>query len=175
MFNPALRQNLGAWYVVLDESDPVVSADDSLVGNITAQNSYLAGQNPRYSVGGANADLFEIVNNKTLQVKPGQDVTPGIYEVSVQATGPDLFGTSNSKTVSVRSPVPGDTAPPTFISASYSTGAGKLTITFNETISRTVHYDRMHIRDMGDSTGGLSLDGADHKNHLQQYHHSHPV
>ena len=40
------------------------------------------------------------------------------------------------------------------------TGDGRLLITFSEPLNGTIHYDRMHIRNAGESTGGVSLDGA---------------
>ena len=48
--------------------------------------------------------------------------------------------------------------PPVFVSATYNTGTGILNITFNKPLDpTTIHYDRLHIRDTGDSSGGLSL------------------
>ncbi|MBI1657309.1 MAG: hypothetical protein IS632_00820, partial [Thaumarchaeota archaeon] len=52
-----------------------------------------------------------------------------------------------------------DTTPPALASSSYNTGIGILNITFSEPLNGTaIHYDRMHIRDTGRSTGGLTLD-----------------
>ena len=46
-----------------------------------------------------------------------------------------------------------DTAPPVFSSATYSTGSGQLAITFSESLNGTVHLDRLHVRDSGESAG----------------------
>ena len=53
-----------------------------------------------------------------------------------------------------------DTAPPVFSSATYSTGSGQLAITFSESLNGTVHLDRLHVRDSGQSSGGATLTGA---------------
>jgi len=47
----AFDQNLGSWYIVLD--DDAINYDDApgTVGSITAQNSFLDGQNPVYGIG----------------------------------------------------------------------------------------------------------------------------
>ena len=42
-------------------------------------------------------------------------------------------------------------------SATYAAGNGTLTIEFNVPLSGTVNYDRLHIRDAGQGSGGLSL------------------
>ena len=51
-----------------------------------------------------------------------------------------------------------DGIPPTLVSSSYNTGTGILRMAFSEPLGPTIHYDRMHIRDTGRSTGGLTLD-----------------
>ena len=53
-----------------------------------------------------------------------------------------------------------DTSPPTFTSAAYSTGSGKLAITFSESLNDTAHPNRLHIRDTGESSGGVTLSGT---------------
>ena len=60
-----------------------------------------------------------------------------------------------------------DTTPPEFASAAYHTGMGKLTITFDEGVP-IPDYSKMHIRDSGNSTGGITLVDVDatYQNHL---------
>ncbi len=97
----SFSQNLGSWYVALNDTNPLVWEDDRLVSGISTQNAYLAGQNPTYSLTGLNADLFVLVGD-TLQLKPDRNVTAGItYLVIVEVTGSDLFGTGNSRGISV--------------------------------------------------------------------------
>ena len=50
-----------------------------------------------------------------------------------------------------------DITPPTFVSATYSTGNGSLVITFSETVS-SVDYAKLHVRDQGAAAGGITLD-----------------
>ena len=146
-------RNLGDWYVVLD--DTIMSeASETLV--ISAQNAYLDGQNPTYVVNDANF----VVAGGALAVKPGRSVLPGTYNVTVTVGG--VIGehrdTLHSRTIQIT--VEGDTAPPTILSAAYLTGNGTLTVTFSEPLNGTVHHDRIHIRDAGQSSGGISLDDA---------------
>ena len=51
-----------------------------------------------------------------------------------------------------------DGIPPVLLSSSYNTGTGILSMTFSEPLDPAIHYDRLHIRDIGRSTGGLTLD-----------------
>ena len=97
----SFSQNLGSWYVTLDDTNPVVWATDRIVSRISAQNGYLASQTFTYSLAGLNADLFVLVGD-TLQLKPDRNVTAGItYLVIVEVTGSDLFGTNNTRGISV--------------------------------------------------------------------------
>ena len=146
-------RNLGDWYVVLD--DTIMSeASETLV--ISAQNAYLDGQNPTYVVNDAR---FAVADG-ALAVKPGRSAPPGTYNVTVTVGG--VIGehrdTLHSRTIQVT--VEGDAAPPTILSAAYLTGNGTLTVTFSEPLNGTIHYDRLHVRDAGQSSGGISLDEA---------------
>lgn len=58
-----------------------------------------------------------------------------------------------------------DLDPPTFSSAIYSTGDGTLTITFSEPLNGTIRYGFLHIRDAGESSGGIALDGTSSQSH----------
>ena len=146
-------RNLGDWYVVLD--DTIMSeANETLV--ISAQNAYLDGQNPTYVVNDAR---FAVADG-ALAVKPGRSAPPGTYNVTVTVGG--VIGehrdTLHSRTIQVT--VESDAAPPTILSAAYLTGNGTLTVTFSEPLNETIHYDRLHVRDAGQSSGGISLDEA---------------
>ena len=97
----SFSQNLGSWYVALDDTNPVVWATDRIVSRISTQNGYLADQNFTYSLAGLNADLFVLVGD-TLQIKPDRNVTAGTtYLVTVEVTGSDLFGTGSARGISV--------------------------------------------------------------------------
>ena len=153
----AFNQNLGAWYVVLNDTT-ITSPSETL--QIRAQNSILDGQSPTYAVdqNAGNGSFFKMVGN-TLALKSDQNFIHGTYDVTISVTdsGGGLFGTNNNLLVQI---MVLDPAPPTFTSASYLTGAGRLTAVFSEPLNDTIHYDRIHIRDAGRSSGGVSLDGA---------------
>ncbi len=94
MFNGAypFNQNLGSWYITLDDS--IINHDDSagIVGNIVAQNTFLDGQNPTYSIGsGGDSGFFEM-NGAALKIMAPPSKPS--YVVNVTATG-DIFGTNN--------------------------------------------------------------------------------
>ena len=58
-----------------------------------------------------------------------------------------------------------DLDPPAFSSAAYSTGNGTLTITFSEPLNGTIRYGLLHVRDAGESSGGIALDGTSSRSH----------
>ena len=61
MFHGAssFSQNLGNWYIVLDNAS--IDSGAMKIGNIAAQNQILDGQNPAYGVGsGVDSTLFVI-------------------------------------------------------------------------------------------------------------------
>ena len=50
--------------------------------------------------------------------------------------------------------------PPAFQSAVYTAGDAQLAITFSKPINGTTHLDRLHVRDAGQSSGGVTMTGA---------------
>ena len=107
----AFSQNLGKWYIILDDS--AVDYDDAtrIVGGFSAQNTFLTGQNPAYSIGtGGDSDSFEM-NGSNLKLKATP--TKNSYVVTVNATG--TFGSDNSETftISVSNYPQGPNDPPT--------------------------------------------------------------
>ena len=133
----SFSQNLGDWYVVLNDT---IISDTSEVISIRAQNSFLDNFGLTYEL---SDDYFELLNN-ALAIQSGQGFIPGTYNLTIRVTGTP-FGTDNSRTVSV---ILVDNTKPTFTSASYLTGAGRLTLEFSESLNGTIHYDRMHIRNL---------------------------
>ena len=99
MFHEAdsFDQNLGEWYIVLD--DTTLASDDAtrIVGSISAQNSFLDGQNPAYGMGsGGDSDIFEMDGaSLTLKDAPAKSS----YTVTVTSTGG--FGSDNSRTFEI--------------------------------------------------------------------------
>ena len=100
MFDEArsFDQNLGNWYIVL--TDTAVDYEDApgIVGSISAQNSFLDGQNPAYGIGsGGDSGSFEIVNGSSLRLK--EIPTKSSYTVTITSTGE--FGSNNSRTFDI--------------------------------------------------------------------------
>ena len=63
-------QNLGEWYVVLD--DDAISDSAETLG-IRAQNTFLDGQGPTYGLGtGGDSDKF-VISGGSLGIKPAED------------------------------------------------------------------------------------------------------
>ena len=75
-----------------------------------------------------------------------------IYNVTDNASPP------NSHTITETVKVGDDTTPPTVVSATYATGDGTLTITFDEALDPgSTVYTRLHVRDTGSISGGVTL------------------
>ncbi len=53
-----------------------------------------------------------------------------------------------------------DGAAPNLVSATYSTGTGILNVTFNEPISATADLSKLHVRDQGRFSGGVTMTGV---------------
>ena len=154
----SFNQNLGKWYIV-----PADTAYDTAEGTlnattISAQNIELDGHAPNYGIGtGDNSNLFNMTGS-TLMFKNTPDA--GEYTVTVTAPGAD-FGTDNHRVLDVTVTDP----PPTFVSSGLDLSTGVLTITFSEEIDATpatnVVPTKMHVRESGTYTGGITLTAAE--------------
>ncbi len=92
-------QNLGDWYITID-SVSIGRADiPGVVGTISAQNSFLDGQNPTYMIEpGGDSDRFEITGGNILRmVSAAADRTT--YMVTITATGDSVFEDGNNRQV----------------------------------------------------------------------------
>ena len=90
-------------------------------------------------------------------------LAPMLYmmEGAVRDTSGNPIGAVRGLDVDVLAADAPDTTPPDMVSSYYNTGTGILNMTFSEPLNgTTIQYDRMHIRDTGRSTGGLTLDGV---------------
>ena len=102
----SFAQNLGGWYVVPE--DTVVNYNETVVATIAAQNGILDGHSPVYTVrSGGDGDSFEIVTaTNSLNYTGTLPHNKTSYSVTIDAASPggegaDLFGTSNSRTLTV--------------------------------------------------------------------------
>ena len=92
-FATSFDRDLGGWYVVLDDTvmdstDPVTDAGGIAVTAIGAQNGYLDGQGPAYSVaaGVGDGDLFEVRDNVLLFVSD-PPAGPASYNITIVSEG----------------------------------------------------------------------------------------
>ena len=117
-------QNLGNWYIVLDNTSIDLSSGAVKIGNIAAQNPILDDQNPAYGVGtGADSDLFVIapeivvtspgggvgtgadsdlfvIDGDALMIKSSVDYS-GKTEYAVNVTSTGDFGMNNFRMINV--------------------------------------------------------------------------
>ena len=156
----SFNQPLGGWYVVPNSTEIERSAIPGVVGSISAQNSFLDGQNPTYSItSGSDSAHFGISGGNLLNMT-SDDAGQDEYTITVAASGSALFGSGNQQTVAITVTGQADTDPPTFVSADYTTGNGTLVIAFSEPISQTANTTGLHVREEGSGSGGATLTGA---------------
>ena len=103
MFDDAhvFDQNLGTWYIVLDDTVIEGGSTTGTIGRITAQNSFLDGQDPVYSIEpGMDSDHFEIDGTALkLRTTAQNNLADGSYTITITSTGE--FGTGNSRTYEI--------------------------------------------------------------------------
>ena len=141
----SFSQNLGNWYIVLDNTS-IDLESGAAIGNITAQNGFLNGQNPAYGIGpGGDSGLFVIsATGNTLELNPDGSHSAGTYTADITATGD--FGTDNSRTISVT--VTGD-APSTLDAGAFVT------------VWETTSADESITIPVGNAGGSYTVDWGD--------------
>jgi len=91
-------QNLGKWYVVLDNSAISESDVPGIVGHVAARNPHLDDQYPAYGIGtGGDSDHFKM-EGSALRMESVPD-HPGPYTVNITSSGG--WGTGNSRTLEI--------------------------------------------------------------------------
>ena len=91
----AFEQNLGMWYIELDGTDISRTAIPGMVGQISAQNDFLTGQDSTYGIAPSTDSARFAVDNITLNM---ESITPSksVYTAIVTATGSDVFEDGNN-------------------------------------------------------------------------------
>ena len=81
-------QNLGNWYITIDNTSIEMADVPGIVGTISAQNAYLDGHDPTYTIiPGGDSDRFEIADsNKLIMVSATPDQES--YTITVTAAPP---------------------------------------------------------------------------------------
>ena len=99
MFDSAdsFEQNLGSWYVTIDNTSIGRADVPGVVGAISAGNAFLDGQNPTYVIEpGGDSDRFTITDGNLLNmVSTAADQTT--YTVTIAATGDSVFEDGNNR------------------------------------------------------------------------------
>ncbi len=90
-------QNLGSWYVTIDSTSIEMADVPGVVGTISAQNAFLDGQSPTYTiVPGGDSHRFAITDgNQLSMVSAAADQTT--YTVAIAATGGSVFEDGNNR------------------------------------------------------------------------------
>ena len=98
-YSTSFHQNLGEWYVVPDGT-AISDAGDTI--QISAQNQFLTDQVPTYRLDRSSApgSHFRLTGNDGLAVA-AMGLKAGNYTVTVHAAGQQLFGTANSRNLTV--------------------------------------------------------------------------
>ena len=99
MFRNAVsfNQNLGGWYVALDNASIDRADIPDAVGTISAANPFLDGQNPTYRIEqGGDSDRFAIIDGNQL-IMVSADADRETYTVTISATGDSIFGDSDNR------------------------------------------------------------------------------
>ena len=95
-------QNLGNWYIILDDKAIAHNDTTRAIGSIGAQNQFLDGQNSTYYIGsGWDSGFFDITGSVLkLKVVPDHSVRSA-YTVNITATDPSIFGSGNSRILNI--------------------------------------------------------------------------
>ena len=106
----SFNQNLGNWYIVLDGTSIDIGSGAKNIGNITAQNPTLDGQNPVYGVGSGGDSALFAIDGDTLLIKPSANYS-GKTEYTVNITSTGDFGMNNFRMINVTVTGTGDADP----------------------------------------------------------------
>ena len=85
----SIDQNFGNWYITIDNTSIERADVPGIVGTISAQNAYLDGHNPTYTIiPGGDSDRFEITDgNKLIMVSAAPDQES--YTITIAAAPPN--------------------------------------------------------------------------------------
>ena len=110
LYTPAFNQNLGNWYVVLDNASIDIGSGAKKIGNIAAQNPILDSQNPTYSIGSGGDSALFAIDGGALLTKPSTDYS-GKTQYAINITSAGGFGMNNFRVIDVTVTGTGDAGP----------------------------------------------------------------
>ena len=162
MFSGAtsFNRNLGPWFITLE--DTLVENREVLVADISPQVGFDTDVDG-YDITGADAGDFTISGGQLLLNSASDYSSKSRYDITITADTANVhsLGLSVEPSVSASIRVTSDAGTdPTFDSAAYDTGTGILNVTFSEPMSDTTDLAKLHVRESGRSSGGVTLTGA---------------
>ena len=162
MFSGAtsFNRNLGPWFITLE--DKLVENREVLVTDISSQVGFDTDTDD-YDITGTDGDDFTISGGQLFLNSASDYSSKSRYDITITAntTNVSSLGLNVEPLVSASIRVTSAAgADPTFGSATYDTGAGILNVTFSEPMSDTANLAKLHVREYGQSSGGVTLTGA---------------
>lgn len=134
-----------------------ITFSEPLGSTITYSGIKLAGENGNVALDGVSTKSHS-GENITATLDTAQRTTAGDTMTLLVSEGAVADPSNNGIAQTATSVDMTDGIPPLVVSSSYNIDTGIMNITFSEPLDpTTIHYDRLHIRDAGRSSGGLSL------------------
>ena len=156
----AFNRNLGPWFITLE--DTLIENREALVTDISSRVEFDTDIDG-YDITGTDAGDFTISGGQLLLNSASDYSSKSIYDITITANTTNVRGLGLNVEPSVSASIrvmSASGADPTFSYATYDTGTGILNVTFSEPMSDTVNLAKLHVRDSGQSSGGVTLTGA---------------
>ena len=162
MFSGAtsFNRNLGPWFITLE--DTLVENREVLVTDISSQVGFDTDIDG-YDITGADAGDFTISGGQLLLNSASEYSSKSRYHITITANTTNVRSLGLNVEPSVSASIRVTSAAgedPTFDSAAYDTGTGILSVTFSEPMSDTADLAKLHVRESGQTSGGVTLTGA---------------
>ena len=157
----AFNRNLGPWFITLE--DTLIENREALVTDISSQVEFDTDIDG-YDITGTDAGDFTISGGQLLLNSASDYSSKSIYDITITANTTNVRSLglnvepSVSASIRVMSAVRGGSH--VQLLPHTTRGQGILNVTFSEPMSDTVNLAKMHVRDSGQSSGGVTLTGA---------------
>ena len=152
--------NLGPWFITLNDTS--ISNGETLVTDISTRVGFDTDID-NYIVTGTDADDFTITDRQLVLNSASDYSSKLLYDITITASTTNVSSLFLNVEPSISASIkvsPHIGAAPAFSSATYNTGTGVLAVAFSEPISDAVALSGLHVRESGQSSGGVTLTGA---------------
>ena len=152
--------NLGPWFITLNDTS--IGNDETLVTDISTRVGFDTDID-NYNVTGTDADDFAITDRQLVLNSASDYSSKPLYDITITASTTNVSSLFLNVEPSISTSIkvnPHIGTAPAFSSATYNTGTGVLAVAFSEPISDTVALSGLHVRESGQSSGGVTLTGA---------------